>query len=169
MADRYGCEPEVKPPATGFLGAGTTSFEGTDSALTKAAMRVAAINDRLVKMNLEDTPRTLAFAEALDDGRDALLDLVEIPAQSPRACCIKLATLKQLTIWYQEGDPDILNCFVAYAHEVTALLHQSAIDKPGTDDPSRALALSKSVRWFLGIAGAVPSALFSRWDSGGLS
>jgi hypothetical protein len=120
-------------------------------------------------MNQEDAPRDLAFRKALDDGLDALVEMFEIPARSTEACNIKLAMLTQMASWYQEGDPDILECFVNYAHEVTALLRQVTLGKLATVDPSPTVAVSKSVRWFAGIAATVSIAFFGRRDSGGLS
>jgi hypothetical protein len=167
MADGCGCEPEVIPPAISAVGV-PTPFEGVDLAMTMAVNNVAAVIDRLARMNVEDAPTNPSYAETLEDGRIAMLELAETPAHSSVECNTKLAMLDQMALWFQEGDPDILHCFVSAAHENAALLQQVTDQKSGLDGAQRSVAFSRSVRWFLGIAAAVPSAVFSRWGSGGV-
>jgi hypothetical protein len=117
-------------------------------------------------MHQENAPIGMAFHKALDDGLDALVEMVDTPARSVQACNIKLAMLTQIASWCHDGHPRLLECFANYVHEVTALLQQATLRHSATVDPSPSGAVNKSSRRFAGI---VPNALFGRRDLGRFS
>jgi hypothetical protein len=169
MVDGCGNATEAKPGPSSLVGTMPTPFGAADISVTKVAKKVVAVADRLSKISLNEAPLNLAYAQALEDGRIALLEMVETPAFSYEACKAKLDILGQMSAWYQEGDPDILKCFMVFSQEVVGLFQQATQGQSVEDDRSPGAGLSKSVRWFFGVAAAVPSAFLNRWDSGGLS
>lgn len=169
MADGCEREPEASSSALDLVGGMPTMLVGTDMSVATAAEKVAAVMDRLCKLNLDDTPSNPKYAQALEDGGATLLELMDTPALTHADCKIKLGMLDQMATWYQEGDPDITACFKTYSHEVTKLLQRATQSRSDIEDHSSGVVWSKPVRWFLGVASAVPSAIFSRWDSGSFS
>lgn len=135
--------------------------------MQKSAAKVAAILNQLTTLAMEDAPASSLFPRTLDEGRLALLEMVSIPAHTVSACQIKLSLLTKMAPWYQEGDPDMLKCFMIFAEEAMRLLERQTAEKPDDNDQPADIFMSRSMRWFVSLATAVPSAFFAGpWDSG---
>lgn len=142
--------------------------EDPDALILAAAAKVMAAHERCIRMYRRELPRDGSFARSARERRCALLELIAIPAASSAECVTKLNILTEMLPWFEGEDPDLFDCFVTFSREVTALLQRNEARKHSLAKPPRDGAGNSRVRWFLGLAAAVPGLINGRWDSGGL-
>ena len=169
MADKREVETEDEPPALDSDALGFDPPEDHDASILMAAAKVMAAHERCVRMFRCESPRDPTFARSAQERRDALFELVAIPAAGSAACATKLNILMEMLPWFQGEDPDLFDCFVQYSSEVLALLQRNETRANRLTSSAHRGASNGRVRWLLGIAAAVPGLLQGRWDSGGIS
>ena len=168
MADKREVETEEEPPTLDADAVGLVPHEDHDASILLAAAKVMATHERCVRMYRCELPRDGTFARSAQERRDALFELVAIPASGSAACGTKLNVLTEMLPWFQGEDPDLFNCFVTYSREVTALLQINEARVHTLTSSAHTGTSTDRVRWLLSVAAAVPGLLTGRWDSGGV-
>ena len=152
-------KPGAEPPAINSSKGNPDPFNDLDGPVMRAAAKVAAIHERCVSMWDKDTPRDPSFAQAHEESRIALIDLISIPCKGVEGYSTKLDTLNKMVLWIGHEDPELFECVLKLAHEAQSLLSDRAAGRPNRGAPW-------PVRWLFGIV--IPGLLLGRWDSGGL-
>jgi hypothetical protein len=99
----------------------------------------------------------------------AMIELVHTPAESIANCVKKLETIQSSADYFIDGDDTLLHCYKTWSVEITNLIASKPRNGMLLPRKMDAYSRNKSVRWFLGLAVALPSVLINRWQSGGLS